>query len=441
MPRRCLVIVLMLLAVSVSRGAENGVGDKPYLGWSSWTLQSTTAPGYGRDWLTAERVLAQAAAMKKTLGAHGYIYINIDSFWSDAFDENGRPIANPKTFPDGIAALARHLHADGQKVGLYTTPGVDDRVYDRNPLIAGTNERVRDIVAVPRRPGNAFGGGHAIDYSKPGAHAYIESIVGQFAEWGVDFLKLDGMTPGSDYKGADVDTRADAAAWGEAVRKCGRPIWLTFSWGLDRGQAALWQKYANAFRINGDVERYGPTLCGWEQVKRRFDAQPKWRGVAGPGKGWCDLDSVIVANGDLDGLTRDEKRTMVTFWALAAAPLYVGGDLTKIDDLGRSLLTNDDVLAIDQAGRPATQVVGGDGTVWATTLADGTMVVGLFNLADDERSVGVDRAALDLNGAATARDVWAGTDLGPVAGRLEFRLPPHAVRLIALRQTTPATRP
>ena len=437
MMRRLSAALGLACVASAARAADNGVGERPYLGWSSWSLQATTAPGYGRDWLTAARVVEQADRMRKELGAHGYVYVNVDSFWSDRCDAAGRPLPNSKTFPDGIKALADHLHAQGQRLGLYLVPGVSDAVYDRNPTVVGTAVRVRDILATPRRQANAFGG-RAIDYARPGAQAYVDSIARQLADWGVDFLKLDGMVPGSDVAAADgarkgVDTRPDAAAWSAALKKTGRPVWLTLSWALPAEYADVWQKYANAWRVNGDVERYGPTLCGWEQVKRRFAAQPAWAGKTGPGLGWADLDSLAVASGDLDGLTADEKRTAVSFWALCCSPLYVGGDLTKLDAAGRASLTNDAVIALDQAGRPATRAAGGDTPVWSTPQADGSVVVGLFNLTDGERRVGVDPAAVGVTRPVVVDDLWTGRSADAETGRLERTLAPHAVGLLRLR--------
>lgn len=439
-----LLLPLTLLAVAVAapaRGAtpttgptsKPAVGDVPYRGWSSWTLQATTAPGYGKGWLTAAHVVEQADAMHAALGSHGYTYVNVDSGWAAGYDAYGRPTPNPRTFPDGIAAVAAHVHVNGQKLGLYLVPGLPREVFDRNPLVKGTPVHVADLVAVPHRPATAWKTNLAIDYAKPGAQAYVDSIAAQLADWQVDFLKFDGLTPGSDVRDAQLDARPDLAAMAAALRSTGRPVWLTASWAVDRKSAATWTRYANAFRINGDVERYGPTLCGWEQVARRFDKQADWQGVAGPAAGWTDLDSLIVATGDLDGLTADEKRTAVTFWAISCSPLYVGGDLTKMDDAGRALLTNDEVLALDAAGRPATRLGGGgDRQVWKTTAADGSTVVALFNLGRTPATVSATWHDLALARPVSTRDLWAHADFGPAADTLGADLAPHACRLVRL---------
>ena len=429
--KKLLISLAALGLTTPAHAVQNGLGAKPYQGWSSWSLEATKYPGYGgMDWLTAEHLKAQSDILHEKLQAHGYNYLNMDSGWQGSYDEFGRPIPNAKKFPLGILDMAQYVHARGQKLGIYWIPGINDDLYKLNPPIKGTNLHMQDIVFNPRRVANGWGGGYAIDFSKPGAQAYVDSVVQLFASWQIDFLKFDGVTPGSDHYDLKIDSRVDVKAWSEALQKCGRPIWLTLSWKLDPKYANYWQQYANAWRITTDVETYGDKLVGWPQVTWRFDAARDWAKNAGVGKGWNDLDSLDVGSGQLDGLTDDERQSMMTLWAIACSPLYTGDDLTKLDDYGVKLLTNDEVIAIDHAGHPATQVIGGQQQVWQSHNDDGSVTVALFNLDNHLATVTAKWPDLGLVGPATVRDLWSHTDLGVSDGSFSAMLAPHASRLV-----------
>jgi hypothetical protein len=425
-------VVLSIVSRPVA-AVENGLGDKPYLGWSSWSLETTKYPGYGgMNWLSAAHVKEQSDAIQARLQKHGYRYINIDSGWRGGWDNFGRPMPDMQKFPQGIAEVAQYVHAKGQKLGIYYVPGIDDDLLKQNPLIEGTTHRVADIVFVPQRIANAWGGGHAIDFSKPGAPEYIDSIARLFASWGVDFLKFDGVTPGSGTDDGHIDARDNVAAWSRALGKVGRPIWLTISWKIS-GDMTFWRQYANAWRVNNDVETYGNKLTAWPQVGWRFDEVRGRVADAGRGKGWNDLDALLVGSGEMDGLNRDERQSMMTLWAVCCSPLYAGDDLTKLDDYGVQLLTNDEVIAVQQAGHPASLLRWGDAQVWSARQDDGSVTVALFNLSDREtREVEAKWADLGIVGAAKVRDLWAHADLGEQKGRFVATLAPHASRLLRI---------
>lgn len=416
------------------------VGRVPYMGWSSWSLQATKYPGYGggehwQDWLTAEHVKAQADVVHQKLQKHGYTYINMDSGWASGWDEYGRPVPNAKRFPQGVAGVARYVHGLGLKMGLYFTPGIPDDLYQQNPPIQGTKYHVRDIVFEPRRAATGWRSNHKIDYSKPGAQEYIDSLAARMTSWGMDFLKLDGVTPGSDINGDEglkIDARPDVAAWGKALKRTGRPVWLELSWAIDGAFADDWRPYANGWRANDDVETYGPTLTAWGPILRRVNVTRS--PVAKPGGGWVwnDLDSVDVACGAMDGLTPDERQTVMTLWAIQCAPLFTGDDLTKMDDEGLRLLTNDEVIAVDHAGRPATLIVRGKQQIRYARNADGSVTAALFNLADDKATVTLTGADVGIQGPMAVRDLWSHTNLGAFPSQVTADVPPHGARLLRL---------
>ena len=329
------IFTLLFMAgifLGCARAQVNNVGQKPYLGWSSFSQQTIDG-----SFLTQANITAQSDALAASgIQAHGFRYINIDSGWQGSFDANGRPIPNTTTFPD-IKGLIDHIHQHGQKAGIYWIPGIEQPAVDGNYPILGTSYHTQDIVVMPLAQGNAFAGSlpnpfhDKIDFSKPGAQEYINSVVALFASWGVDFIKLDGVTPGSYSDGLSIDNRNDVAAWSKAIALSGRPIWLTISWAIDQDYMADFQPFQNARRIEDDVECEGRcgTLTDWQRIYQRFRDLPAWQNSASPSLGWNDLDSLDIGDGALDGLTNDEKQTAVSIWAMANAPMYLGGEIGR----------------------------------------------------------------------------------------------------------------
>ena len=428
------ITMLAALTASAAHAAQNGLDEKPYLGWSSWSLQATKYPGYGgQGWLTAQHVKEQSDALQAKLQKHGYRYINMDSGWRGGWDEFARPVADAIKFPGGIREVADYVHAKGQKIGIYYVPGIDDDLLARNPPIQGTNLHIRDIVYAPRRIANAWGGGHAIDFSKPGAQEYIQSIADLFASWQIDFLKFDGVTPGSEHYDLKIDARDDVEAWGRALLQTGRPIWFTVSWKIDMRFNNFWKRYANAIRTGQDVESYDEKLTHWPQISWRFQEARDFAWAAGRGKGWNDLDSLLVGNGEMSGLSPDERRSAMTLWAIACSPLYVGDDLTKLDDFGLQLLTNDEVIAVQQTGSVAAPTdKGNEDQIWSAKNADSSLILALFNRDNKTQTISVSWRDLALKNHVHVRDLWAHQDLGVVPSQFAATLAPHACRLLKL---------
>ncbi len=412
----------------------NGVGHNPYLGWSTFSEQTING-----SFLTQANLQTQSDALKASgLEEHGFRYINIDSGWQGSFDANGRPIPNPTTFPD-MKGLVDHIHANGQKAGIYWIPGIEQPAVDGNYPILGTGYRTQDIVVMPLAQGNAFAGPlpnpyhDKIDFTKPGAQEYINSVVDLFASWGIDFIKLDGVTPGSYVDNLSIDNRADVQAWSQAIAQSGRLIWLTVSWQLDQDYLDVWQQYSNARRIDDDVECEGGCggyLTNWPRIILREYDNVGWENAAGPTLGWNDLDTLDVGNGSADGLSDTEKQTAITIWAMANAPLYLGGDLTQLDALAKSAFTNDELLAVDQSGHPAIQRTGGFHPVWIADAGDGDYYVALYNFTAFPDRVDVRWRDLGFENAIAVRDIWNHTELGAFPGEFSAMVLGHGVRLL-----------
>jgi alpha-galactosidase len=428
--------IALLLADATVQAQVNGVGERPYSGWSTFSEQTINS-----GFLTQANVTAESDALSASgLQAHGFEYINIDSGWQGSFDANGRPIPNTATFPD-IKALVDHIHQNGQKAGIYWIPGVEYPAVVANSPILGTPYHIQDILTVPYTAGNAFGAPgtspyhYKIDFTKPGAQEYMNSVVALFASWGIDQIKLDGVTPGSDSYDLSIDNRLDVAAWSKAIAVSGRPIWLTVSWALDQDYLSVWQQYANARRIDQDVECEGRcgTLTNWPRIYERFRDLPGWEAASSPTAGWNDLDSLDIADGALDGLSNAEKQSALSLWALANAPIVLGGDLQKIDAFGKQLVTNDEMLAVARSGSPARQVLDGDLEVWVSNLGSGNYIVGVFNMNATTTRASVPWSLLGFTNAVSVRDLWAHRDLGPSSGSFSTVLGAHASQLIQVR--------
>lgn len=428
------ILTACLAPAAVAQDAS--VGRRPYFGWSSFSEQTINS-----NFLTQANMAAESDALASSgLEAHGFQFINIDSGWMGSFDANGRPIPNTATFPD-IKALIAHIHQNGQKAGIYWIPGVEYPAVVANYPILGTPFHMQDILTVPYTAGNAFGGPgtspyhYKIDYTKPGAQEYTNSVVALFASWGVDLIKLDGVTPGSDSYDLSIDNRNDVAAWSKAITASGRPIWFTISWDLDEDYLSVWQQYSNARRIDQDVECEGDCskLTNWPRIYARFRDLPGWENASGPTVGWNDLDSLDLADGAADGLTNSEKQSALSLWALANAPIILGGDVRNIDAFGKQLLTNDEVLAVDQTARPAKQVLDGDVEVWVSKLGNGGYYVGIFNMNATVTNVRIPWSLLGFGYAAEVRDLWTHSELGPSSNGFSTVLGAHASRLLRVR--------
>jgi hypothetical protein len=412
-----------------SLGPAGAAAQKPYMGWSSYSMQ-VYSPN-GGTWITAAQLKAQSDAMHKKLQPYGFEYINIDAAWNGGVDQYGRPVPSKTLYPDGLQDVIDHIHANGQKVGLYSIPGISDAVLEANYPVYGHPEcRTGDLAVVPHQQGDYWGFGHRIDMTKPCAQKYIDSIADLFAEWGVDFLKYDSVTPGSGKSDLSLDARDEVKGWSQALARHG--IWFELSWALDINYADYWKQWANGWRVDWDVECYcpGEALTAWPNISRLFPRVADWWRHGGPG-GWNDLDSLNVGNGTMDGLTKDERRTAATLWAVSAAPFYVGNDMTKLDSYGLELLTNREVIAVNQAGRPAQPVsTKTNRQVWYSLNADSSYTVALFNLGTTEANMTVNWADLGLDGAGKVRDLWAKKDLGQFASSYTAAtVPPHGARL------------
>ncbi|MBA2395903.1 MAG: alpha-galactosidase [Ktedonobacteraceae bacterium] len=388
---------------------NNGIAKTPFMGWSTWSYIGKNP--------TAANIEAQAKIQAASLKAYGYNYVLMDDWYylnpTTTVDADGYWYIDASKFPNGIAAVASYVHSLGLKFGSYVTPGIPVEAVKQNITIKGTSYKASQIADTSKYEINYNYGNkamYAINYSAPGAQAYINGWADQLASWGIDFLKIDGV--------GDSDI-PDIQAWSTALKQSGRSIYFDLSNTLDIANANTWKTNAHAWRTQGDVECYNSCrgqLVNWATVSSRFNSAASWAQYGGYG-GFNDLDAMDVADGTLDGLTNTQRQTTMSLWAMASAPMYLGDDLSRMDSYGLSLLTNTEVVALDQGGIPALRVGNANNLqVWEKPNGDGSYSVGLFNLGTATASIKVNWSQLGFGGSAAVRNLWTHTNLGSFNG-------------------------
>jgi alpha-galactosidase len=375
----------------------------PALGWNSWNCFAEA--------VDESRVRSAAGAMISSgLVNHGWTYINIDDCWEikpgstdpmvsgEPRSADGKINTNRK-FPD-MKALADEIHAKGLKIGIYSSPG---------PLTCA---------------------GYTASYQ----HERDDAL--RYADWGIDYLKYDWCSYSTIEKTRTIPAlQKPYFVMRDALNSVRRDIVYSlcqYGWGN------VWEWGAivggNSWRTTGDIEDT------WESMSRIGFSQAGHERFAGPGK-WNDPDMLVVGMVGWGPrlhptrLTPNEQYTHITLWSLLSSPLLIGCDMTRMDDFTLSLLTNDEVLAVNQdaAGNQAGRMqVNGDCEVWAKQMADGSRAVGLFNRGRWNCDVTVSFAALGLKGEQRARDLWRQKDIGVFADSLSRNVPRHGAVLLRL---------
>jgi hypothetical protein len=277
---------------------------------------------------------------------------------------------------------------------------------------------------------------YGVDMSRPGAQQYYDSLLKLYAEWGVDYIKADDIARPVHHE--------EIAAIHRAIRKTGRTIVLSLSPGpATLKDLAFFQENANMWRISDDF------WDDWQSLRQMFLLLSVWSGVARPGA-WPDADMLPLGRiglraerGDArrSRFTPDEARTVMSLWSIAQSPLIFGGDLPTSGDFTVSLLTNDEVLAINQNGSHSYPFfwAGGQAAWVAETNRPGVKYLGVFNVDDHPAKIHVDWSTLKMPERCALRDLWTRKDLGAVAAGYTFEIPPHASALYRL--SSPESRP
>jgi alpha-galactosidase len=361
--------------------AYNGLAKTPPMGWNSWNKFRNQVS----DKLVRETADAMATNGMK---AAGYLYVNIDDTWEGTRDEAGNIRTNEK-FPD-MKALADYVHSKGLKLGIYSSPG---------PQTCAGYE---------------------------GSFKHEEQDAKTYAAWGIDYLKYDWCSATQVYDHHSMP--AIYAKMGEALLHSGRPIVFSLcQYGVLHGPTWAQKVGGNLWRTTGDISD------SWRSMSHiGFDLQTDLYQYAGPGH-WNDPDMLEVGNG---GMTDTEYRTHMSLWTLLAAPLLAGNDLRSVTPEILEILTNKEVLAVDQdpLGKQARRVSkDGDLEVWARPLSHGAYAVGLFNRGDTEAKVTARWSDIGLDKKAHVRDLWAHADRGVVSDQFSADVPSHGVVMVKMQ--------
>jgi alpha-galactosidase len=382
-------ILVFLGLTAIARAQKAGLAATPPMGWNSWNH-------FGCK-VSDVIIRAQANAMVASgMEAAGYTYVNIDDCWEGKRDANGFIHPNAK-FPD-MKALATYVHSLGLKLGIYSSPG-------------------------PKTCGGFEG---SYDHEQQDANTY--------ARWGVDYLKYDLCSYMSIMKLHDPrqDPRKALAMMKKAYSKMGQALVNTHRriiYSLcEYGVGSVWEwgpeVGGNLWRTTDDIrDNYrSMALIGFSQAGLEK--------YAGPGH-WNDPDMLEVGNG---GMTADEYRSQMSLWAILAAPLLAGNDLTKMDETTKSILMNREVIAVDQdrLGIQGHRV--GPPQTWAKPLSGGAEAVALFNYVIDDEAEPLTLRLRDIgfSGPVRARDLWAHRDLGVLRGSYTVTVPRGGVVMLRL---------
>jgi alpha-galactosidase len=385
---RALLFVALLMPSSLFAQTTT-LAATPPMGWNSWNLFA----GRVND---ADIRAAADAMVSSGMKDAGYIYVNIDDTWQGERDAQGNIHANSK-FPD-MKALADYVHSKGLKIGIYSGPGAQTCAKYAGSL------------------------GHEAQDAKT------------YADWGFDYLKydlcsyrqnMDQEAPNDPAKRTQMMKDAYEKMH-KALLATGRPIVYSF---CQYGWDAVWEwgpsLGANLWRTTGDIN---PT---WDRMTLIGFSQAGLAKYAGPGH-WNDPDMLEVGNGKL---TMDENRTHMSLWALLAAPLLAGNDLSKMRPEIEQILTNRDVIAIDQdpLGKQGDRVSEvGPVEIWAKPLKGGAKAIGLFNRNDSALPITLKLSDVGFPAGAKARDIWQAKDLGKLQGTYTATVPRHGVALLVL---------
>ncbi len=390
------------------------VGDQlaltPPMGWNSWSVW--------HDTVDQEKILAAARAMVTSgLVNHGWCYVNIDDGWQGIRGGKINAIQPNDKFPD-MKALCDQVHDMGLKIGIYSTPWVQSYA----GYIGGSADN-------PQGHWTQLTTGTAQQRSV-GRYVFTENDVRQWADWGFDYVKFD-------WNPNDVPNTRLAA---EAIARCGRDMILSLSNSTPFELVSDLRKYANSWRTTGDIRD------NWSSIHNIGFKHSHWAPYAGPGH-WNDPDMLVVGCVGWGKprpcyLTPDEQYTHMSLWCLLAGPLLLSCDLTQLDAFTLSLLTNDEVLQINQdpLGQQAAPVARDDRTeVWARDLEDGAKAVGLFNVSYEPQVATAAWSDLNIQGRHHVRDLWKQKDMGAYDSQFTAEIPAHGVVLVRLTAVHRAT--
>lgn len=414
---------------------------KPPMGWNSWDC-------YGAG-VTEDELLGNAEFMRDRLKQYGYQYVVCDIQWYEpaakgnvynnfadlCMDEYSRLIPAVNRFPSsangaGFKPIADKIHSMGLKFGIHIMRGIPRQAVHRNTRIYGTTARARDIASqFSLCPWNTDM--YGVDTEKRGAEEYYDSLFKLYASWGVDFVKVDDIantefSPQNPYS-AEKEIEMIRAA----IDRSGRDMVLSLSPGpAPLNKAEHLSENANMWRISGDF------WDRWDKLLNMFSLCEKWYPYVKDGS-FPDCDILPLGKlcidgsymGDMgrdSGFTKEEQKTMMTLWAVFRSPLFFGGELRLTDNYTLSLVTNPEVINVNQNSEKPLFVYNKGGiAVWQTKIENCTAVA-VFNLSDEEKHYKLSFSDLGIENVRAVRDLWARKDIPKCENDVVVSLKPHS---------------
>ena len=412
---------------------------RPVMGWNSWDFYGTS--------INETCAKAQADYLAANLLSHGWNLVTVDIQWYQptatgfnyingatlTMDQYGRLTPATNRFPSavngqGFKPLADYVHSKGLKFGIHMMRGIPRQAVAQDTPVLGTNYTASQIAdtssTCPWNP-DMFG----VDMSKPGAQAYYDSLMALYASWGVDFIKCDDLS--RPYHQAEIE------AIRKAIDKTGRQIVFSTSPGATPvGMGAHVMQNANQWRISDDF------WDNWTALYEQFQRLHDWTPYRGAGH-FPDADMLPLgkvqggstnATGRLTYFTSAEQYTMMSLWAIARSPLILGADMTQMDPFTLSLLTNDEVIAVNQSSVHNRQLFRSNDLIAWTADAEGSTnkYLAVFNATSSTANVPVSLFSMGFTNSCTIRSLWNQTDLGSFSGTFSPSIPSHGTALYRL---------
>ena len=438
---------------------KNNVAPVPPMGWNSYDYYNTT--------VNEEQVRANAEYMAKNLKEFGWEYVVIDIQWSEpnagkrngeniqyipfsqfCMDEYSRQIPAPNRFPSsangaGFKPLADYIHSLGLKFGIHIMRGIP-RFAAHNHLPIKTHDGTKitaDMIANPYSLSRWNPDMYGVDASKPYAQDYYDSIFELYAEWGVDFVKIDDICNTNMYPANPYSAEKEIEMIAAAIEKCGRPIVLSLSPGpAVIEKAHHLKRFANMWRITDDF------WDDWKLLKGMFERCEVWQEHVGDGN-WPDCDMLPLNvlgygwgnmedknnKGWKSKFSLEETRTMITLWSIFRSPLMIGTDLPQLDKQNLELLTNEEIIAMNKNPNRAYQASDSchdDLVFWVNEVGDvdetRSYYECIFNTSEETKTIKINTSDSGL----IIRDLWERKDLG---SSVEITLEPHACKALLIK--------
>jgi len=444
-------VIILLYILAFSAGAQNHVTGKqlsfyafaptPPMGWNSWDCYGPT--------VTEKEVKANANYMDDKLKQHGWEYVVVDIRWYVentkahgynqtnpiyCMDEYGRLLPATNRFPSaangkGFKPLADYIHSKGLKFGIHLMRGIPVIAVEKNTPIKGTTYHARDIYSKEMQC-RWLRDMYTVVDDKPGAQEYYNSLFELYASWDVDYVKIDNLS--RPYHKAEIELIR------KAIDNCGRPIVLSTSPGATPLEDAEHiETHANLWRICDDF------WDEWRYLKPMFELCRNWAPYSGPGH-WPDADMLPLGRISLRGergddrmtrFTRDEQYTLMNLWAIFRSPLMFGGDLPSNDAFTLSLITNDDLLAVNQHSSNNRELKHNNGCIVWIADVPGTKdkYVALFNSNDSGmQTISANFDELGIKGNYMAKNLWTREIIALPDQKISWQIGPHASAIFRL---------